>query len=92
MARVTTMLLLATMIGAVANTEPVLAQTNCDMYGRLAVKQAQENDQKKCNFKGPEWSGDLKAHVAWCGSVAPDQWKVQLQKREQALTSCAKKS
>lgn len=72
--------------------QPSWAQANCEMYGRLALKQAQENEQKKCGLKGSEWSSDLKAHVAWCASVAPDQWKVELQKREQALTACAKKT
>lgn len=67
------------------------AQANCGMYGRLALKQSQENEQKKCGLKGPSWSNDLKAHVAWCGTVAPDQWKVEIQKREQALAACAKK-
>jgi len=75
----------------VAGTAAAGAQANCEMYGRLALKQMQENEQKKCGFKGPEWSGDLRAHVAWCGTVGPDQWKVQLQKREQALAACGRK-
>jgi sarcosine oxidase gamma subunit len=49
----------------------------------------QQNIQAKCNLTGAEWSSDLKAHTAWCSSVGPDQWKVQLQKREQALAACA---
>ncbi len=68
------------------------AQANCDTYGKLALKQMQENEQKKCGLTGPEWNIDLKAHMAWCGTVGPDQWKLQLQKREQALAACAKKS
>ena len=51
----------------------------------------QENEQKKCGLKGPEWNIDLKAHMDWCASVGPDQWKLQLQKREQALQQCARK-
>jgi hypothetical protein len=58
------------------------------MYGKLALDQQKENDALKCGFKGPEWSSDLKAHVAWCGSVGPDQWKVQLQQRKQKLDAC----
>ncbi len=68
------------------------AQANCDTYGRLALKQMQENEQKKCGLKGPEWNTDLKAHTTWCGTVGPDHWKIQLQKREQALAACGKKS
>ena len=67
------------------------AQANCEMYGRLALQQMQQNAQQKCNLAGPEWSTDLKAHTAWCGSVGPDQWKVQLQKRDQALAACSAK-
>jgi hypothetical protein len=67
------------------------AQANCDTYGKLALQQQQENVEGKCGLSGPEWSSDLKAHVAWCGSVGPDQWKVQLQKRKQQLDACKSK-
>jgi hypothetical protein len=67
------------------------AQANCDTYGRLALQQQQENVELKCGFTGPEWSPDLKAHIAWCGTVGPDQWKVQLQTRKQQLDSCKAK-
>jgi hypothetical protein len=79
--------LLFGLVAATANTAS--AQTNCDMYGKLALQQMQQNIQGKCNLTGPEWSSDLKAHTTWCSGVGPDQWKVQLQKREQALTACA---
>ena len=81
---------LATAI-VVAAASGAHAQANCEMYGKLALKQMQENEQKKCSLKGAEWNADLKAHVAWCATVPPDQWKIQLQKREQALAACAKK-
>jgi hypothetical protein len=74
------------------NMPAAFAQANCDMYGKLALKQMQENEQKKCGFKGDAWNADLKAHVAWCATVPPDQWKVQLQKREQQLATCGKKA
>lgn len=67
------------------------AQANCDTYGRLAIQQQQENVRLKCGFGGPEWSGNLAEHKSWCGNVGPDQWKVQLQKRERALAGCASK-
>ena len=83
---------LAAGLAVVACGAPAFAQASCDLYGKLALKQMQENEQKKCGFKGPEWNSDLKAHIMWCGTVGPDQWKIQLQKREQALAACGKKS
>lgn len=67
------------------------AQSNCDWYARTALKQQQVNEQRKCGFRGPEWSTDLRSHMAWCSSVAPDAWKAQAQRRDQALASCEKK-
>jgi hypothetical protein len=76
----------------VASGSAAFGQTSCDTYGKLALRQMQENEQKKCGFKGPEWNTDLKAHMNWCATVGPDQWKIQLQKREQALAACEKKT
>jgi hypothetical protein len=76
-------------LAVIASTTGASAQANCEMYGRMALQQMQQNIQLKCNMTGPEWSSDLKAHTTWCGSVGPDQWKVQLQKRDQALAACA---
>ncbi len=87
-----TVAVLASVVAPLTIATSAQAQANCETYGRLALKQMQDNEQKKCGFKGLEWSTDLKAHVTWCGSVGPDQWKVQLQKREQALAACPKKS
>jgi len=67
------------------------AETGCEMYGRLALQQQQENVAEKCGFSGPAWSPDLKAHLSWCGSVGPDQWKAELQKRKQQLDACTAK-
>ena len=79
---------LAAFIAAAAFSSAANAQANCDTYGKLALQQQKENEALKCGFTGPEWSSDFKAHVAWCGSVGPDQWKVQLQQREQKLVAC----
>ena len=85
--------LIAVCVGvALGASGPAIAQANCDTYGKLALKQMQENEQKKCGLVGQEWNTDLKAHMAWCATVAPDQWKLQLQKRELALATCVKKS
>lgn len=76
------------LLGAVGLTGPALAQANCETYGKIALQQQKDNEASKCGFSGPEWSADLKAHVAWCGGVGPDEWKVQLQSREQQLSGC----
>lgn len=65
------------------------AQANCQWYGTTALKQQQENERLKCGFKGPDWSSDLKAHMTWCASVAPDVWKKSAQKRDQELAVCS---
>ena len=44
--------------------------------------------QLKCGFTGPEWSSDLRAHMAWCASVPPDVWKKSAQSRDQQLAAC----
>jgi hypothetical protein len=67
------------------------AQANCDVYGKLALAQQQENAQLKCGFTGPDWSPDLKSHIAWCAGVGPDQWKAALQRRQQQLDACKSK-
>ena len=88
-----TVSLIAVCLGvALGSSSQAFAQANCDTYGKLALKQMQENEQKKCGLLGQEWNTDLKAHMAWCATVAPDQWKLQLQKRELALSACVKKS
>lgn len=77
---------------AVSGAAPAArAQANCEMYGKLALQQQQENAQGKCGFTGPAWSPDMKAHIAWCGTVGPDQWKSELQKRKQQLDACKAK-
>lgn len=81
-------------LGAVLNAglaTSALAQANCETYGKLALQQQKENEANGCGFSGQEWSPDLKAHVAWCNGVGPDQWKVQLQARAQKLTACKAK-
>ncbi len=82
---------LAALSGATGFTTGAAAQANCETYGKLALQQQKENESKKCGFSGPEWSNDLKAHIAWCGNVGPDQWKAQLQARTQQLAACKAK-
>lgn len=75
-----------TLLPAVAN-----AQANCQWYATTALKQQQENEKLKCGFKGDAWGADLKGHMTWCASVAPDIWKTAAQKRDQDLQACASK-
>lgn len=82
---------LAAVLGTAAIVPVAYGQANCEWYARTALKQQQENEAKKCGLKGPEWSSDLKAHMTWCSGVAPDVWKAQAQKRDQALLGCAAK-
>jgi hypothetical protein len=68
-----------------------IAQANCDLYGKLALGQQQQNEELKCGFTGSAWSPDLKTHKDWCASVSPDRWKVELQNRQQQLDACKSK-
>ena len=68
---------------------PAAAQANCDWYAKTALKQQQENEQRKCGFTGNGWSSDLRSHMSWC-AANPDQWKSEAQRRETQLASCKK--
>ena len=78
----------AALLGTAGLTSEAPAQANCEMYGKLAIQQQQENEARQCGLTGDEWNSDLKRHIDWCGGVPPDQWKVELQKRQQALDAC----
>lgn len=73
--------------GALASA--AAAQGNCDWYAKTALKQNQDNERMRCGFSGQSWSGNLRAHLTWCASVAPDTWKAEAQKRDQMLGQCA---
>ncbi len=88
MVRNGTALAITAVIGLLAATAEANAQANCDEYGRLALKQQKENETRKCGFTGDPWNPKLEAHVAWCQTVGPEQWKQQLQMRTQALAGC----
>lgn len=91
--RMHTVLAVAAGVGAmVLGTVAANAQANCQWYATTALKQQQENERLKCGFTGQAWNSDLKAHMTWCGSVAPDAWKAQAVKRDQDLAACAAKA
>jgi hypothetical protein len=76
------------LIGALAVPPGQAQALNCSWYATTALKQQQQNEQRKCGFKGPEWSSNRQAHAAWCASQAPDRWKKEAQRREQLLATC----
>jgi len=73
---------------ALASADAFAQAPDCQWYATTALKQQQDNDRRKCGFKGPEWSSDLKAHLAWCASVPPETWRATAQKRNQDLAKC----
>jgi hypothetical protein len=90
----TTLLIRATLgvavaVGVMASPASANAQANCDWYAKTALKQQQENEQRKCGFTGPNWTNDLKAHMAWC-TANPDQFRAEAQRRDQQLATCQK--
>lgn len=89
--RRTALATLAALMGLSAAATTAMAQANCVMYGKLAIQQQKENVQRKCGFTGPAWSENLRAHISWCGTVGPGQWKTELQRRDSMLkTECSK--
>ena len=74
---------------ALTPASAALAQTaDCAWYADTSLKQQQQNDLRKCGFKGPEWSTSRQTHLTWCATQPPDTWKAQAQKREQMLAGC----
>ena len=89
--RTCAVLSMAALLGAVTLVPVAPAQqlANCEVYGKKALEQQKTNAYRKCGFTGPAWSGDLKAHIAWCRDVHPQDWLKQMQLREQMLAKCA---
>ena len=79
------------LLGAVASLPlmTAVAHADCNWYAQTALKQQQQNEQLKCGFVGPAWTSDMKAHLAWCGGVAPDKMKSEAQARDKQLQTCA---
>ncbi len=77
------------LLAMIAGTGAAHAQATCDWYANTALQQQKQNIDRKCGFKGVSWSFDRSAHMQWCQSVAPDQWKRQAQFRDQELAKCA---
>jgi hypothetical protein len=74
---------------SIAGAAAALAQTaSCTWYADMALKQQQQNEQRKCGFTGPEWNPDKQVHLTWCATQSPDVWKAVAQKREKMLAEC----
>lgn len=84
-------LVAAAMAAGAFGTSPASAQADCNWYARQALKQQQTNERGKCGLSGDAWSSSFDHHLAWCGSVSPDDWKSAVRQREQELSSCGKK-
>jgi hypothetical protein len=67
---------------------PVSAAEDCNWYALTSAKQEQENVSRKCGFKGDGWSTDLRAHMAYCQSVPPEEWRKAIEARKQQLQGC----
>jgi hypothetical protein len=72
-----------------ASSHAVRAQSSaCTWYADTALKQQQQNEQRKCGFKGPEWSTSRQSHLTWCATQSTDAWKAVAQQREKQLAAC----
>lgn len=91
MGRLAVAVLVAWIVVAASAGNGAGAETNCEWYAKLALRQQQINDEKKCGFNGDAWHKDLGAHLKWCQGVAPDLWKAQAQARNAQLDECEKK-
>jgi hypothetical protein len=81
--------LLAAMALTLAAPNLALAQAaSCSWYADMAIKQQQQNEQRKCGFTGPEWNTSRQAHLTWCATQSPDSWKAQAQNRDRKLAGC----
>jgi hypothetical protein len=79
--------------GVLVTNRAALAQqaVNCDWYANTALQQQKMNVDRKCGFKGESWHFDRAAHMEWCRSASPEQWRRQAQFREQELSKCQQK-
>ena len=84
-----TLAALTFLASALALSAPAGAQAaNCAWYADTSLKQQQQNELKKCGFRGPEWNTSRQTHLLWCATQTPDAWKAQAHKREQMLAGC----
>lgn len=57
----------------------------CREYAGLALKQNQENIQRRCGFSGPRWSSDFNGHYQWCLKVPQEFAESETRARREAL-------
>lgn len=64
------------------------AEIACDHYARMSVAEQQTNKERRCGFRGPGWSDDLKEHVSWCKSAERTEIDDSIEDRERRLARC----
>lgn len=75
-------------IALLAGGTAARADEDCDLYALTSAKQMQQNESKNCGLKGDGWSTDQAVHVAYCQSVAPEEWRKALEERKAQLKTC----
>jgi hypothetical protein len=63
-------------------------RASCEVYGRIALVQADANRKFRCNFRGPRWSSDAQAHFRWCRFVPRSSIRDEQRARAQELQEC----
>jgi len=63
-------------------------EDRCTVYATTAVNQQQENLSRNCNFSGPEWNTDYRAHFNWCQQVDKSYADAGTLLRQAALGGC----
>ena len=61
----------------------------CDEYARRSVRVAQINQQRQCEYDGPEWSLNYQDHYRFCSRNNPQERRDIMIGRRQALWSCS---
>ncbi len=61
----------------------------CDEYARRSVRVAQINQQRQCDYDGPEWSLNYQDHYRFCSRNNPQERRDLMIARRQALWSCS---
>ena len=80
---------LAAGLGAASFAPAANAQVpDCKTFGNEALRQQKDHETYKCGLTDPEWRRNRDEHIAWCGSVGPEQWQTELRQREKKLAAC----
>ncbi len=81
-------LMVATLTVSLLGAGAARADEDCNWYALTSAKQMQINEGKNCGQKGDGWSTDQAVHLAYCSSVAPEEWRKAVQERQKVLKTC----